>query len=64
MNLKQTYLILETILTIFLIIMAVITPIYFTVGLYYWSAFLIFLMIANIMGTTDRVNSWGDLGKL
>lgn len=63
MNLKQTYMILQTISSIFLIVMSVITPIYFTVGYYYWSAFFVIMLIGNSMATKDRLNSWGDLGE-
>ncbi len=63
MSIKSIYLITQLIFSMFLIVMSVITPIYFTNGYYYWSAFFIFIFIGVSMGTTDRANSWGDLGK-
>lgn len=45
------------------LVLAIITPVYFTVGYYWWSAFCIVLLLSSGHSFTTRVNSWSVLGK-
>ena len=49
---------------LFCLVLAIITPVYFTVGYYWWSAFCIFLIFSSGHSFGIRVNSWGILGKI
>lgn len=59
---KITYLITQCILFMFLMLLAIITPVYFTPDNYWWSGFCVFMMFASSFGYTERLNSWGGFG--
>lgn len=61
---RKTYLIIQLIMGIFLILFAALTPVYVTPGYYYWSAFCVFLLLSNSFAYTKRINQWGDLGEI
>ena len=46
------------------LVVAILTPVYFTVGYYWWSAFCIFLIFSSVHSFGIRVNSCGVLGKI
>ena len=62
-SVKIAYMIMQVIGEMFFFTMAVITPVYFTPGYYWWTMVFILLAIASAAATTDRINSWNELGK-
>ena len=63
-SVKIAYIIVSFIGDIFYLSAAVATPIWFTPGWYWWTAFFIILAAASSCGLTQRLNSWGDFGDI
>ena len=62
-SVKVAYLIVVLMEHIFFYSMAVITPIYFTEGYYWWSAIFVLLSILQGCESSKRFNSWEGFGS-
>ena len=54
----RTYIICSTVLDIFLLLGAVLIPIYITPGYYYWTAILIFMFLSAGNSFSKRIDKW------
>ena len=62
-SVRIAYIVTVAVFELLLLVLAIITPVYFTIGNYWWSAFCILLLFATSAAYTKRVNSWEVLGK-
>lgn len=62
-SVKITYMILITVMELFLFTTALLAPIYLTPGWYFWSVFSIVLMLLCSYGASTRMDSWGTMGS-
>ncbi len=62
-SVKIAYIICSLISDLAFLALAVLAPICLTPGYYWWTAGAVCLFFASGVGFTERVNSWGDLGK-
>ena len=63
MGIKITYIICYTICQIILLIGAVLIPVYITPGYYWWTIFLLLVMVCDSINFTKRLNSWEGMGS-
>lgn len=63
-SVKTTYIVCSLIEETFFFLMAILTPIYFTPGYYWWSVISIALLLIGSYGFGSRLNSWGDFGNV
>ena len=63
-SVKIAYIICDLISGLAMLGVALLAPIYLTPGYYWWTAFMIFMLIAQSYGFSKRLNSWGDFGVL
>ena len=61
--LRVTYLLISMIWSMFLVVMAVITPVYFTPGWYIWSGIFMVLLVSTAIGTSKVLDIWEAQGE-
>lgn len=62
-SVRICYMIVMMITDFVLLGVAIGAPIWLTPGYYWWTAFCIFLMFSNAVAFTNRLNSWGWVGR-
>ena len=61
---KSTYIVMNVLMEVLLLIGILFTPIYVTPGWYFWSIFLFVLMFANGFVLTRRIEEWNRMDLL
>lgn len=61
---KSTYLVCNTVGQISLLAGAVVIPVWVTPGLYWWTGLFLLMFAASDLGSSNRMDSWGDFGKV
>ena len=55
---KITYIVCSLFFDITMLILAIITPVYFTPGWYWWSAFCVILLMSSAKAFGERIDKW------